>query len=312
MPPALVAKGLSKVYDSGKEKVEALKDVSLEIEEKNIAVLLGPNGSGKSTFMKIAVGILEPMQGKLYVFGEEPYRNIEVRGRISYMPQDAGLYAALTGFENYMFYAALQEVDKRKVLERLEEIKEELGLEDWFFKRKVGTYSGGMKRKTSLAVALSSEPDLLVLDEPTTGLDPSSRRVFWKIIEKIRYSGKTVIMATHLFEDAEYLADVIIVMHRGRVVAKGTPEELKRKVGFRYAVDIEFSEEPGKDVLEKLRLPGTEIIPSGGFRLTIVGNDSDLISLVDEKLKCVKVLSLNMRRLSLGDVYFLFTGVRLE
>ena len=312
MPPIIVAKNLSKVYGEGRERVEALKNISLEIEERSIAVLLGPNGSGKSTFMKIAVGILVPTKGELLVLGKKPYSDFEVRGKISYMPQDAGLYSLLTGYENYMFYASLQDVDKKEALERLSLLREELGLEDWFFRRKVSTYSGGMKRKTSLAVALSSDPDLLVLDEPTTGLDPSSRRMFWRILERLKRRGKTILMATHLFEDAEYLADEIIVMHRGRLVAKGSPEELKRKVGYRFAVDVEFMEEPKKSVVKRLRIPGTEIIPSGGFRLTIVGNDSDLISEVDRALEGVRILSLNMRRISLGDVYFLLTGVRLE
>jgi len=292
--------------------VVALDGVDVEVRSGEVAVLLGPNGSGKSTFLKISAGVVEPTSGRLLVFGREPYRDVEVRGRTSYMPQDAGLYSSLTGFENYLFYAAMQEVDRGRALEILEMVKDELELDEWFFKRKVGTYSGGMKRKTSLAVALGSDPDLLILDEPTTGLDPASRRVFWRLIERLKRTGKTVVLATHLFEDAEYLADSIVVMYRGRVVARGSPEELKRKTGYRYAVDVELSSEPSKALIEKLKLPGTKMIPSGGFRLTIIGNSIDFVSEVEERLRSVRVVSFSMRRLSLGDAYFLFTGVRLE
>lgn len=312
MPPVLVAKDLCKVYGRGGGRVEALRGISLEVEEGSVAVLLGPNGSGKSTFMKIAVGVLAPTSGELVVFGRRPYQDIEVKGRISYVPQDKGLYSLLTGYENYVLYASLQDVGREEALERLKQIREELGLGEWFFKRKVATYSGGMKRKTSFAVALGSNPDLLVLDEPTAGLDPASRRAVWEIVSGLKRQGKTIVMATHLFEDAERLADKIVVMHMGKLVAEGSPEAIREGVGYRYAVDVEFLEEPGKDVVEKLRIPGTEIVPCGEYRVTVVGDRDDLINDVDRALRGVRVLSLSMRRINLGDVYFLLTGARLK
>ena len=312
MPPVLEAKNLVKKFGGNGEAVYALRGVSLSVEEGQIAVLLGPNGSGKSTFMKIAVGVLAPTEGEVRVFGREPYRNVEVRGRLSYMPQDAGLYESLTGFENYMFYAFIQGVRREEALKVLEELKEDVGLGEWFYKRRVSTYSGGMKRKTSLAVALASDPEFLVLDEPTTGLDPTSRRNLWKILEVLQSRGKTILLATHLFDDAEYLADKIVVMYRGRVVASAPSEELKRKVGYVYAVDVDFAEEPDKEVVERLKLPGCKVIPSGGFRVTVVGDSPSLMDEVEERLAGVKVLAVRMRKISLGDVYFLLTGVSLE
>lgn len=312
MPPVLEAKNLVKKFEGDSKAVYALRGVSLRVEEGQIAVLLGPNGSGKSTFMKIAVGVLAPTEGGVRVFGREPYRDVEIRGRLSYMPQDAGLYESLTGFENYMFYASIQGVRREEALEVLEELKDDVGLGEWFYKRRVSAYSGGMKRKTSLAVALASNPEFLVLDEPTTGLDPASRRNLWKILEVLQSRGKTILLATHLFDDAEYLADKIVVMYEGRVVASASPEELKQKAGYSYAVDVDFAIEPDKEVIEGLKLLGYKVIPNGGFRVTVVGNSPSLMGEVEERLSSVKVLAVRMRKISLSDVYFLLTRVSLE
>ncbi len=317
MPPVLVAEKLVKKYSlgvipGGRHEVEALSSVDLIVDENEVAVLLGPNGSGKSTFMKIAAGILQPTSGRLTIFGKEPYLDIEVRGRISYMPQDLGLYGSLTGYENYIFYSSIQGVDKGSADRRLKSLKEELDLGEWFYKRRVTTYSGGMKRKTSLAVALASDPDILILDEPTTGLDPSSRRVFWEIAENLKSKGKTIVLATHLFEDAEYLADKIVIMYQGKIITSTPPSELRRKIGYRYSIDIEFTGKPSKHLLERLRKTCGELIFSGGYRVTLVTNNPESIRSVEKILDDVKYLSLSLRRISLGDIYFLLTGVKLK
>jgi len=305
---ALEAVRLTKTYGGG---MEALAGVDLAVREGTVTVLLGPNGSGKSTLLRIAAGVLRPTGGRLLVYGEEPYANPRVRRLIGYMPQDAGLYPSLTGLENLLFYAAAQGVGRRQALENLERLREDLDLGEWFFRRRVGSYSGGMRRRASLAVALAADPRLLLLDEPTTGLDPASRVSFWGVVDRLRRLGKTVVLATHLFDDAERLADRVVVMHRGRVVAEGAPEELKGKVGYRYAVDVELLREPERGALERLRSEGAAVIPGGGLRLTVVGNDAALLEEVERALGGA-ALSISMRRLSLGDVYFLLTGVRLE
>ena len=305
MAGVVVAEGLWKRYRGGGV---ALRDVSLVVEEGSVVALLGPNGSGKSTFMRIAAGVLWPTRGRLLVLGEEPYRSPGVRGRVSYMPQDAGLYGSLTGYENYMFYAALQGVEG-EARGRLEELAGELGLGEWFYERRVASYSGGMRRKASLAVALASDPEVLLLDEPTAGLDPASRVSFWRVVEGLRRSGRTVVMATHFFDEAEYLADRVVVMHGGRVVAEGEPGALKEGAGYRYAVDVELAVDPG-EVVGRLDMPGVEVVPGRGFGLTVLGNSGGLLEEVEERLGGVAV-SVSMRPLSLGDVYFLLTGVRL-
>jgi len=308
MNVAIKAVELSKRYDD----VEALRDVNLEIYRNEIVVLLGPNGSGKSTFIKISAGVLFPTSGKIEVFGREPYRYFEIKGLLSYMPQDQGLYGSLTGYENYLFYSGIQGIDKKEALSYLKDAKVSLGLGEWFFKRRVNAYSGGMKRKTSLIVALSSDPKLLIMDEPTTGLDPSTRRDFWRIMLDLKKKGKTIIMATHLFEDAEVIADRIIIMFRGKVLTFSTPEELKSKIGYKYAIDIEFAEEPSRTILEKMKDDETEIVYDKGFIATLLCNDTSIIEDLDSKLRDVKYVSFNLRKIGLRDIYFLLTGVRLE
>lgn len=302
---AVEAVGLVKRYDG----VEALRGVSLRLEG-GAGVLLGPNGSGKSTLLKIAAGVAVPDGGRLEVFGAEPYRDRGVKQVIGYMPQDSGLYGQLTGLENYLFYAALQGVPRGEALERLEEIRGPLGLGEWFERRRVAGYSGGMKRKTSFALALAHGPRLLVLDEPTTGLDPGARRELWGVLEGLLRSGVTALLATHLFEDAEYLATRVFVMREGRVVAAGSPEELKARAGKRYAVDVELARRPGEEILGRLR--GIGEVFASGYRVTVLSEDEDALNSVEAALRDERVVSISLRRITLGDIYFLLTGVTLQ
>ena len=181
MKKAVVVEELSKNFNG----VKALQDVSLRVREGEIIVLLGPNGSGKTTLMRCIVGVLKPNKGKVLVYGREPYNDLNAKKLIGYVPQEHYLFENLTGFENYMFYAALQGVEDKVALERLEKLKEVFGLGEWFYKRRLKTYSGGMIRKTNIVVALSHNPKIFVMDEPTTGLDPNVRRGLWDIILKL-------------------------------------------------------------------------------------------------------------------------------
>jgi len=293
-------------------EVEALRGVSHTVPKGEIHVLLGPNGSGKSTLMKIAAGVLYPDGGRVLVYGKEPYRDFSVKGMIGYAPQEYTLYEMLTGLENYMFYAGLEGVSKREALEQYGRLRETLELGEWFEKRKVKTYSGGMARKASIAVALASDPEVLILDEPTTGLDPDARRKLWDALLKLKRE-KTLIVATHIFEDAEVLADKVVIMHRGEIKAVGEVDELKRKAEYSFAVDLELMEEPSREV-EQLIHSSSEIVVRTGFTYRLYTNDPSLMPELKEKLAelGVRLLKLELRHISLADVYFMVTGVRLE
>jgi len=291
-----------------------LNGVNLEIREREIVVLLGPNGSGKTTLMKIIVGVLRPNEGRVLVYGKEPYVSLEVKGKIGYIPQEPLLFDNLTGYENYMFYASLHGVEK-EAKERLENIKKILDIGEWFHKKLVKTYSGGMIRKTNIAVSLSHDPQLLVMDEPTVGLDPNARRSLWDIILRLKEQGKTMIIATHLFEDAEVLADRVIVMYKGRISRVGTVEELKNSIPYKFAIEIEFAAEPDGKILEAIKSCCDESkMLKIGFTYRLLTNDLSIVSTLEKKLSDVspRLLKLEARRISLDDVYFLITGVRLK
>jgi len=294
-------------------EVEALKGVSHSVPKGEVHVLLGPNGSGKSTLMKIVAGVLCPDSGRALVLGREPYKDSDVKGLIGYAPQEYTLYDMLTGLENYLFYAGLEGVPRREAIERYKKIKEVLGLRDWFEKRKVKTYSGGMARKTSIAVALAGDPEVLILDEPTTGLDPDARRKLWDALLRLKKEGKTLIVATHIFEDAEVLADKVVIMCRGEIKAVGEVEELKRKAEYGFAVDVEFMSEPGGKV-EGLIYSSSDAVVKAGFTYRLYTNDPNLVSDLKDSLSRLgaRFLRLELRHISLADVYFIVTGVRLE
>ena len=293
--------------------VEALAGVSHVVPEGEIHVLLGPNGSGKSTLMRICAGVLVPDSGRVLVFGKEPYRDFDVKFRIGYAPQEGLLYEDLTGLENMYFYAGLQGVSRSEARRIYEELKDELELGEWFEKRKVKTYSGGMERRANIAVALASDPELLILDEPTSGLDPDGRRKLWDFLLKLKRKGKTLLIATHLFEDAEVLSDEVVIMHKGRIVAKGSVEELLSQARYRYSVDVELARksEELKAALEKIAgIRPVEI----GYIYRFYANEPRLVEELRDAIERMgqKALRLELRRISLADVYFLKTGVMLE
>lgn len=310
MKTAVVVDGVTKYF--GDER--ALDNVSLEIREGEILVLLGPNGSGKTTLMRCIVGVLRPNRGRVLVYGREPYNDLDVKGLIGYVPQEHYLYENLTGFENYLYYAALEGVDDRTALERLERFKDIFDLGEWFYKKKLKTYSGGMIRKTNIVVALSHDPKVFVMDEPTAGLDPNARRGLWDTILKLREEDRTIILATHLFEDAEVLADRVVIMYRGRIREVDEVEALKEKVGYKFAVEVEFASEPSEDARRVVESYDGSRVLRVGYTYRILTNDAKLVERLEEDLRNVKsrILRLEARRISLGDVYFLLTGVMLK
>ena len=293
--------------------VEALRGVTHSVPKGEVHVLLGPNGSGKSTLMRITAGTLVPDHGRVLVLGSEPYKTDRDKSRIGYAPQEDLLYERLTGLENYLFYAGLEGVLKSEALKRYRELRELLELGEWFEKRKVATYSGGMRKRASIAVALVSDPDVLILDEPTSGLDPEGRRRLWDVLLSLRGRGKTMIVATHLFEDAEVLADKVIVMHSGELKAVGTVDDLKAKAGYAYSIEVEFAASPSKEV-EKLLERACGSVLRIGYTYKIYTNDPEVVeTLRDEFSRAgAKLLRLELKHVSLADVYFLATGVTLE
>lgn len=209
----------------------ALKDVSFDVAPGTVFAILGPNGAGKSTTIRCLSTLLLPDTGAMLVAGFDVAKAAgSVRERIALAGQSTSLDQLLTGFENLVLFARLVGLNKKDASARATALLRQFGLEESGDKR-VATYSGGMERRLDLAVSLVGDPLVVLLDEPTTGLDPRSRLAVWRLIRKLCTDGVAVVLTTQYLEEAEELADTAIVMDRGTVLAAGSPGELKSQVG---------------------------------------------------------------------------------
>ncbi|MFZ2162488.1 MAG: ATP-binding cassette domain-containing protein [Sideroxyarcus sp.] len=234
---ALVVKQLSKSFLIGKRKIEALHDVSFNVRHGVVTGLVGPDAAGKTTLMRLAAGLLVPDSGAISVLGmDAATQSLAVQGAIGYMPQRFGLYEDLTVQENLDLYADLQGVPEAARAERYRELMHMAGLAP-FSKRLAGQLSGGMKQKLGLACALVRQPQLLLLDEPTVGVDPLSRRELWEIVNRlVREQGASVLLTTAYLDEAERCDDVIL-LHEGRLLDQGAPAVLRETMrGHTYRV----------------------------------------------------------------------------
>ena len=204
-------------------RVEALRDVSFDLPEGETIALVGHNGAGKTTLMKLMLGLIRPSAGRVEVMGEDPAAGeFSARRRLGYLPENVAFNAALTGYETLAFYARL----KREPASRLRPLLDRVGL-GHAADRRVSTYSKGMRQRLGLAQALLGEPRVMLLDEPTTGLDPALRLSFYDIVEDLRGQGATVLLSSHALTELEERAGRVIIMNRGLKVADGTLDELR-------------------------------------------------------------------------------------
>jgi len=234
-------------------RVHALQGIDLDIHEKEIFGLLGPNGAGKTTLVRILLGLIRPTSGEVRVFGINPEEDpLDVRAMTGYVMQETALDLYLSGRENVELQAALYNLPFSGIQGRVKEALSWSGLSDEA-DRLVLHYSGGMRRRLDLAMSTLNKPRLLILDEPTLGLDPYSRRQLWELVWRMKESGVSILLTTHYLEEANELCDRVCIIDFGKVVGLGTPEELKRKtVSEMHRLTIRFREPP---VFERLELP---------------------------------------------------------
>jgi ABC-2 type transport system ATP-binding protein len=227
----ITAEGLVKVYRSRKSEVRALDGLDLNVEEGTVLGLLGPNGAGKTTTVRILATLLKPDGGRATVAGYDVVRDAQaLRSVIGLSGQYAAIDENLTGRENLWMFGRLYQLPSAESKTRAGQLLQDFDLAD-AADRTVKTYSGGMRRRLDLASALIGRPRLLFLDEPTTGLDPRSRLGMWDVIRGLVREGVTLLLTTQYLEEADELADTIAVVDRGRIIARGTSDELKRQVG---------------------------------------------------------------------------------
>jgi ABC-2 type transport system ATP-binding protein len=232
--PVLVCRHLQKRYGEHM----AVADVSFSVHRGECYGLLGPNGAGKTTTISMACGLLERDGGEVFVLGQlMDRRSVELKGAIGYVPQDLALYPELSAADNLEFFGRLYGLKGKRLAQRVEEVLGVVGLSDRA-RQKVGTFSGGMKRRANIAAGLLHEPALLVLDEPTVGVDPQSRNAILETVLALRDQGMAVLYTTHYMEEAERLCDRIGIIDHGRVIAEGTSSELVAMVASRGRIRV--------------------------------------------------------------------------
>ncbi|EQK42359.1 ABC transporter family protein [[Clostridium] bifermentans ATCC 638] len=216
-------------------KIKILDNISLEIEEGEILGLIGPSGSGKSTFIKSIIGMEKISHGEVLILGKKiPNRNI--LQDIGYMAQSDALYEDLTGKENLEFFAKIFSINKYEVIKRIEYVSDLVNMQS-DLNKKVKYYSGGMKRRLSLAISLIQDPKVLILDEPTVGIDPKLRLSIWNELNKLKLKGKSIIITTHVMDEAQR-CDKLALIRKGKIIAKGTPNKLKDEFKVETIEDI--------------------------------------------------------------------------
>lgn len=255
-PPILQATALSRRYG----RKTALNGLELTLAEPGVVALLGPNGAGKTTFVQTALGLVRPTSGRLSVFGGRPGEQ-GVKARIGVMLQDTDLAHMLTGRELLELFASYypDPADLDALIERC-------ALTD-FVKRRYGQLSGGQKRRIQFALALVGQPDLLFLDEPTTGLDTEARRALWAVVRDVAAGGALIVLTTHYLEEAEALADRVVVLNEGRIIADDTADGLRARLG---GAIIECVTPLSDEALETL--PGLITLSRSGRKLRLQVN----------------------------------------
>jgi ABC-2 type transport system ATP-binding protein len=234
------------------DKIKAVDGVSFDVEKGTCFGLLGPNGAGKSTVISMIVGTLVPDSGEVKINGESIKGETDsLRQKIGYVPQEIGLFDDLNSHQNLSFFASLYSMSKVDIERRSAEVLEIAALTDRA-DEPIKDFSGGMKRRLNIAVALVHNPDLLVLDEPTVGVDPQSRNAIFDVLEKLKSSGMTLIYTSHYMEEVERMCDRIAIIDNGKVMLEGTLEQLLGTLESRFKLTFAFSDEKTSYAAEKL------------------------------------------------------------
>ncbi len=311
--PAVEADDLVKVFSRG--GVRALDGVSLRVDTGTVLGLLGPNGAGKTTAVRILSTIITPDGGRARILGHDVVREAaRVRQLIGLAGQYATVDENLTGRENLRMVGRLTHMSRRDTQRRAEELLEQFGLLDAAH-RTLKTFSGGMRRRLDLAAALVAQPPVLFLDEPTTGLDPQGRQDLWGVIEGLVGTGTTVLLTTQYLEEADRLAERIVVIDHGKVIAEGTPPELKADLGT-TVISVTLADPAGAQQAAGLLHDLAEHPPSiDGVMLELTVEDgprlaAEVLRVLDRHQVLVRGLAL--REPSLDDVFLSLTGHRAE
>jgi len=307
---AIKVTGLKKSYG----KNEVLKGIDLTVHKGSMLALLGPNGAGKTTTVKILSTLLKHNAGRIIVDGfDVDTQSSQVRSVIGLTGQSAAIDELLTGRENLVMMGRLYRLTKASAKARAEELLSEFDLVD-AADRPVKTYSGGMRRRLDLAVSLIAAPPIIFLDEPTTGLDPRSRIAMWEIIRKLMANGTTILLTTQYLEEADQLADRIVVIDGGKVIAEGTAKELKSKVG-KDRLELVFKN--ASSLAEAAKVLNNDVIDTNDreYSLSMIIDDTnkDVRRVLDVLAsKKLDIAAMAVHKPTLDDVFLSLTGKQAE
>ncbi|MGN9792292.1 ATP-binding cassette domain-containing protein [Streptomyces sp. OZ13] len=313
MPGAIYAEGLVKTFGD----VKALDGVDLDVPEGTVLGLLGPNGAGKTTTVRVLTTLLQPDSGSAVVAGIDVLKHPnEVRRSIGLSGQFAAVDEYLTGRENLQMVGQLYQMSSRDARKRAGQLLERFNLAD-AADRPAKTYSGGMRRRLDLAAALVVSPPVMFMDEPTTGLDPRNRQQLWEVIQELVGGGTTLLLTTQYLEEADHLADDICVVDQGKVIARGTSDQLKARTGGeRVEVVVHEPEQivPAREVLVGYG-KGEVTVAEHTRKLTVpVTGGAKLLAEVirDLDARGVEIDDIGLRRPTLDDVFISLTGHAAE
>jgi lipooligosaccharide transport system ATP-binding protein len=305
--PLIEARALTKRFGG----FVAVDGIDFVIEPGEAFGFLGPNGAGKSSTMRM-IGCVSPISGgMLSVLGMDPARDgARIRARLGVVPQEDNLDTELTVWDNLMIYGRYFDLPRAEIRRRAAELLEFVQLTDRRDSR-VDPLSGGMKRRLTIARALINQPEVLLLDEPTTGLDPQARHMLWERLYRLKQTGVTLVLTTHYMDEAEQLCDRLVIMDDGRIVAEGAPSELVAAHATREVVELRFARASEQDdALARVATLGSRVEPVAD-RLLVYTDDGDRTAaeITNDGIGAASVL---VRRASLEDVFLILTGRTLE
>lgn len=303
--------GLSKAF----QDVQAVQEADIKIQKGEIFSLLGPNGAGKSTTISMLSCLLEPDSGEAWVMGHSILDQCaEVRKSIGVVPQEIALYPDLSARENLIFWGRMYGLRGDQLNSRADEVLSVIGLVDRQ-RDKVETYSGGMKRRVNIGVALMHRPELIIMDEPTVGIDPQSRRHILDNVKALNQKGMTVLYTTHYMEEAEELSDHIAVMDRGKVIASGTHDELVEIVGELDRIDLQVHTTAAVVLEDWEAVSGVKQVSAENGTITLLMEDSNKV-LPDlfrtASSKGIRISSVDIQEPNLEAVFLHLTGRALR
>ena len=307
---SVVAVDLVKTYDKG--KVRALDGLNLDVNEGTVLGVLGPNGAGKTTTVRILTTLLTPDSGSATVAGIDVIKDPgKVREVIGLSGQYAAVDETLTGWDNLVMFGRLYHLSASAAKKRAEELLEQFSLTD-AAKRSIRTYSGGMRRRLDLAASLIVKPKILFLDEPTTGLDPRGRQEMWGVIQTLVRGGTTLLLTTQYLEEADQLADEIAVIDHGKVIARGTSDQLKRQVGGERLEIIAEAKDLAKVTEIVAAISSMKPLVDENLRQVSAPVTTSSRALIDAARALdeagIHPLDIGLKRPSLDDVFISLTG----